>query len=332
MSQASRPPSRAARSESTSEATSGVRSSSGHVPVFLRQVLDVFSDDRADDRAGARSYFDGTFGRGGHARAVLDRFPGCELWAFDQDEDAIRFGSEAFKAEVEAGHAHLIRANYAEIEDVAKREAGFPAAFDLMLLDLGVSSPQLDEAHRGFSFYHDGPLDMRMNRNLDMTAAEIVNTWEEQELARVFIELGEVQRPFRVVRAIVHDRKQKPFETTRQLASLIERVDGWQKKGMHPATRYFMGLRLAVNDELGVLERALPLLIRRLADGGRLAVITFHSLEDRIVKNIFKAHLDQGHLVSKKVIKPTEDDVRANPRARSAKLRAFVRGVEKEKS
>lgn len=295
----------------------------GHVPVFLDQVLSVFTEERAS----AANYLDGTFGRGGHARAVLDRFPGCRLWAFDQDDDAIRFGREAFSAEAARGQAHFFRANYAEIEAVAKSTAEFPQAFDLMLLDLGVSSPQLDEAHRGFSFYHDGPLDMRMNREHDVTAAEIVNTWDEQEIAKIFIELGEVQRPFRVVRAIVHDRKSKPFETTRQLAGLIERVDGWHKKGMHPATRYFMGLRLAVNDELGVLERTLPVLIQRLANRGRLAVITFHSLEDRIVKNVFKAHLEQGKLVNKKVIKPTDDDVRANPRARSAKLRTFEKGL-----
>ncbi len=298
------------------------RSDTGHVPVFLDQVLGVF----ADGRGSAANYLDGTFGRGGHARAVLERFPGCRLWAFDQDEDAIRFGQAEFKAEVEAGRARFFKANCADIDEVAAAE-GFPAGFDLMLLDLGVSSPQLDEAHRGFSFYHDGPLDMRMNRAGGVTAADIVNTWDEQELARVFIELGEVQRPFRVARAIAHDRETKPFETTRELAGLIERVDGWRKKGSHPATRYFMGLRLAVNDELGALERVLPVLIGRLADKGRLAVITFHSLEDRIVKNVFKAHLDRGTLVNKKVIKPTDDDVRANPRARSAKLRVFQKGV-----
>lgn len=171
----------------------------GHVPVFLDQVLSVFTEERAS----AANYLDGTFGRGGHARAVLDRFPGCRLWAFDQDDDAIRFGREAFSAEAARGQAHFFRANYAEIEAVAKSTAEFPQAFDLMLLDLGVSSPQLDEAHRGFSFYHDGPLDMRMNREHDVTAAEIVNTWDEQEIAKIFIELGEVQRPFRDRKSVV---------------------------------------------------------------------------------------------------------------------------------
>ena len=296
-----------------------------HVPVFLQEILDAFGENRED----AAAYLDGTFGRGGHARAVLNKFPSVQLWAFDQDDAAIEHGKINFAKELESGRAHFIHANYADFAEASKRTNGFPEKFDLMLLDLGVSSPQLDEAHRGFSFYHDGPLDMRMDRRSETTAAEIVNTWDEQDIARVFIELGEVQRPFRVVRAIVHDRKEKPFETTRQLASLIERVDGWQKKGMHPATRYFMGLRLAVNDELGQLERALPVLIDALADKGRLSVITFHSLEDRIVKNVFKAHLDKGWLVNKKVIKPTDEETKINPRARSAKLRTFEKGEKR---
>jgi 16S rRNA (cytosine1402-N4)-methyltransferase len=297
-----------------------------HIPVFLKEVLDAFGEERGD----AKTYLDGTFGRGGHARAVLERFPSVVLWAFDQDEEAIRHGKIAFSREVSDGRAHFVHANYAEIEAVEKSEANFPREFDLMLLDLGVSSPQLDEADRGFSFYHDGPLDMRMDRRAEITAAEVVNNWSEQDLARIFIELGEVSRPFRVVRAIVHDRKEKPFATTKQLASMIERVDGWQKKGMHPATRYFMALRLAVNDELGQLERALPALIQRLSDRGRLTVITFHSLEDRIVKNVFKAHMEVGFMVNKKVIKPSDEEVKINSRARSAKLRTFEKGKQKK--
>ncbi len=160
--------------------------------------------------------------------------------------------------------------------------------FDVILLDLGVSSPQLDEAERGFSFYHDGPLDMRMNQQLPHTAADIVNTWPEVELIELFTELGEIRRPQRVVRAIVNDRKEKPFSTTRDLSGLIERVEGWQRKGHHPATRYFLGLRMAVNNELSGLESCLPELMRSLTPNGRLIIITFHSLEDRIVKYAFK--------------------------------------------
>lgn len=294
---------------------------SGHTPVFLRAIMEIF-------RAGASQVawmFDGTFGRGGHSSAMMAEWPSAREIAFDWDEEAIAFGRETFASQIASGQLRLVRANF---QDFAEERAKFSdVRFDRMLLDLGVSSPQLDQAHRGFSFYHDGPLDMRMDQRLELTAAEIVNTWDEQDLARLFIEYGEVQKPFRVVRAIVHDRSaKKPWETTKELASLIERVDGWQKKGSHPATRYFMALRLKVNEELEGLSKALPALIDALNDGGLLAVITFHSLEDRIVKHIFKEHLDKGRLVNKKVIKPDDEEIRLNPRARSAKLRAFEKG------
>lgn len=294
--------------------------SAPHIPVFLNAVLNVFQAAE-----GPIQYaFDGTFGRGGHTRAILKEWPSARVVAFDWDEEAIRYGEENFASEISGGRLRLIRASYEEFKKIHSSDSDFPREFNLMLLDLGVSSPQLDRAERGFSFYHEGPLDMRMDHRMSTTAADIVNTWDEQDLARLFIEYGEVPRPYRVVRAIVHDRKhRKPFETTRELASMIERVDGWRKKGAHPATRYFLALRLKVNEELSTLTRALPDLIEGLADGGVLAVITFHSLEDRIVKNIFKDHLHVGELVNKKVIKPDEDEVRQNPRARSAKLRAF---------
>jgi len=291
-----------------------------HIPVFLEAVMNVF---QAAD-GPIHTAFDGTFGRGGHTRAILNKWPDCRVVAFDWDEEAIQYGEENFANEIASGRLRLIRASYDEFKEIRSKDPSFPPEFNLMLLDLGVSSPQLDRAERGFSFYHEGPLDMRMDHRKPLTAADIVNTWSEQDLARLFIEYGEVQRPYRVVRAIVHDRKhRKPFETTKELASMIERVDGWRKKGAHPATRYFLALRLKVNEELLTLSRALPDLIEGLADGGVLAVITFHSLEDRIVKNIFKDHLHVGELVNKKVIKPDEEEVRRNPRSRSAKLRAF---------
>ncbi len=295
-----------------------------HSPVFLDAVMNVFRGGRSPVRVA----FDGTFGRGGHAMAVMNEWPSAKMIAFDMDEDAVAFGREKFASEVASGRLTILRSNYDDFKRVQEANPELPREYDRMLLDLGVSSPQLDQAHRGFSFNKDGPLDMRMDQRLQTTAADLVNELEEQDLARVFIELGEVQRPFRVVRAIVNDRKvKKPFETTKELAGLIERVDGWHKKGMHPATRYFMALRLKVNEELEGLERALPDLINGLADGGVLAVITFHSLEDRIVKNVFKDHLHVGRLVNKKVIKPDDEEIRRNPRARSAKLRAFEKGL-----
>jgi 16S rRNA (cytosine1402-N4)-methyltransferase len=295
-----------------------------HKPVFLNEIIEGF---RAHSGL-VRNFFDGTFGRGGHTRAVLEAFPQAVAWVMDGDKQAIEFGRQNFAAEVTSGRLHLLHQSYSDFNDVQKRlgSEGFPREFDLMLLDLGVSSPQLDQAERGFSFYQDGPLDMRMNQNQEITAATIISEWDEQDLARLFIELGEVQRPFRVVRAIVNDRLATPYQTTRDLASLIERVDGWHKKGSHPATKYFMALRLKVNEELSSLEIALPKLIAALAEHGLLAVISFHSLEDRIVKNTFKAHLDVGRMVNKKVIVPTDEEIKENSRARSAKLRIFAKG------
>jgi len=296
-----------------------------HIPVFLNDVLTVFSEAQGP----VVTAFDGTFGRGGHAREVMKAHPNACMLAFDWDEEAIHFGEASFASEIASGRLRLVRASYLNFAKEQKRlsEDGarsWPTHYNLMLLDLGVSSPQLDRAERGFSFYHDGPLDMRMDQRGTTTAADIVNTWDEQELAKLFIEYGEVQRPFRVVRAIVNDRKErKPFSTTRELASMIERVDGWQKKGSHPATRYFLALRMKVNEELDSIERVIPDLIAGLAEGGILAIITFHSLEDRVVKNVFKAQLHLGRLVNKKVIKPSEGEIARNPRARSAKLRAF---------
>lgn len=296
-----------------------------HTPVFLNSILQVFRTVRRPVHA----IFDGTFGRGGHGAAMLDAWPEAQLIAFDWDEEAIDFAKERFSSDIASGRLRLYRSSYLDFwklrEEYAAR--GFPQSFDLMLLDLGVSSPQLDQAERGFSFYQEGPLDMRMDRRGELTAADIVNTWDEQELARLFIEYGEIQRPFRVARAIVHDRKaRKPFQSTRELAAMIERVEGWRRKGSHPATRFFLALRMRVNDELSTLNIAIPDMIKALAEGGMLAVITFHSLEDRIIKTIFKDHLNVGHLVNKKVMKPTDEEIRENPRARSAKLRVFGKG------
>lgn len=289
-----------------------------HIPVFLDAVLDIYESEHISPR----TLFDGTFGRGGHSLAILRKFPQVTAFAMDGDEEAVEYARSNYKNEVQEGRLRIVHDSYRNFK-LVRAAQGWPEKFDLMLLDLGVSSPQLDQADRGFSFYNHGPLDMRMNRKQKLTAADVVNQVEEQELAKIFIELGEIPRPFRVVRAIVHDRKNKPFTTTEELAGLIERVDGWQKKGSHPATRYFMALRLHVNAELETLELALPDLIDSLDENGLLAVITFHSLEDRLVKNILKDNLHRGELVNRKVIKPSDEELKANPRSRSAKLRVF---------
>lgn len=293
-----------------------------HEPVMVREILEAFWP--LMDRPSVR-LFDGTFGRGGHFRALNTMF-GNKLQSvvMDQDAEAIRHAEESFRPLVEDKHLRVVKGNFSEFSE---HDLGL---FDIMMLDLGVSSPQLDTADRGFSFYHDGPLDMRMNQDGGVTAETILNTATEDELNRLFQDLGEIRRPYRVVRAVVHDRKTKAFQSTKELAGLIERVDGWRVKGQHPATQYFMALRLAVNNELGVVETALPDLMKALKPGGRLAVLTFHSLEDRIVKNIFRNSPNEGKPVNKKVIVPTQEECKRNSRARSAKLRIFERGVQDE--
>ncbi len=291
-----------------------------HIPVLLNEVLESFSPLIQEAQTSREiRYFDGTFGRGGHYRALKKLAPNLQAVVFDQDLEAIAFARENFKTEVESGQLKVEHANFSQFSSEKFNH------FDMILLDLGVSSPQLDEGHRGFSFYHEGPLDMRMNRAHGVTAEMIINQSDEQELIRIFKEYGEVRSPFRVVRAIVHDRKSKPFTSTKELAGLIERVEGWRRKGFHPATLYFQGLRLAVNQELEVIQESLPRLMEGLNPGGRLSVITFHSLEDRIVKNIFKNSQGLGMPVNKKVIVAQRSEQESNPRSRSAKLRIFER-------
>jgi 16S rRNA (cytosine1402-N4)-methyltransferase len=297
-----------------------------HVPVMLKEILELARPVLSDPAREKFRYFDGTLGRGGHLGAMLALDPRIEAVAFDRDPDALAYAREKFAGEIAAGRLTLVHSNYADF-DPAKF-----APFDFMLLDLGVSSPQLDEGRRGFSFYHEGPLDMRMDPTQGPTAADVIADYEEDELNQLFKEYGEIQKPYRVVRAIVHDRKEKPFVTTRDLAGLIERVEGWHRKGHHPATNYFLALRLRVNEELESTRKSLPPLIHGLRAGGRLAVLTFHSLEDRIVKVLFKEREDLGSPVFKKVIKPEWAETSGNPRARSAKLRVFERGGDIEQT
>lgn len=286
-----------------------------HKPVLLNEVLTIAKE------IAPKTLLDGTFGRGGHSRALLEAIPDVQLTGLDQDLAAIEHAHTQF-----IDFQNRFKIHHFNFHDIANFESVPEGGFDVILLDLGVSSPQLDTPERGFSFYHDGPLDMRMNQTQEASAADVVNTWSEVELNELFIEYGEVRRPQRVVRAIVNDRKEKPFTTTRELASLIERVEGWSKKGHHPATRYFLALRMAVNNELSGLEACIPDLLRALSPKGRLMIITFHSLEDRIIKYAFRERREFGRPLFKKVIVPSREEERENPRARSAKLRVFQRG------
>lgn len=294
-----------------------------HIPVLLNEVLEMFSPFYGQKNL---VYFDGTYGRGGHFKAVFEKYSPSKAYVTDQDTRAIELVHQNWPGEIRSGQIEVFHQNFLEFV----RDNSSASDLNMALLDLGVSSPQLDQAERGFSFNKDGPLDMRMNQKQDLTAAKIVNEFEAEDLIEIFKSYGEVPNPARVVRAIVNDRPSKPFTTTLQLAQLIERVDGWKKKGFHPATQYFMALRLVVNRELQVIEEVLPLLIDRMQDQGRIAIITFHSLEDRLVKNIFK-NSEAGFLVNKKVIVPSENECKMNVRARSAKLRVFQKGPEPEK-
>ncbi|MEK7706417.1 MAG: 16S rRNA (cytosine(1402)-N(4))-methyltransferase RsmH, partial [Verrucomicrobiota bacterium] len=248
-----------------------------HKPVMVAEVLAALRP-----KSGGR-YGDGTVGGGGHAAAMLAASsPDGWLSGCDCDGDAV----EAARVRLVkfAGRFELRRENFAGL-------AGWiPAgSCDGVLLDLGVSSPQLDVAERGFSFQQDGPLDMRMDARRKLTAAELVNGASADELAKIFWELGDERNARRLARAIVHDREQRPFRTTRQLAELIERLVPRAGRRTHPATNIFQALRLAVNDELGSLKRGLDAAWTILKPGGRLAVITFHSLEDRLVKEFGRA-------------------------------------------
>jgi 16S rRNA (cytosine1402-N4)-methyltransferase len=286
-----------------------------HIPVMLNEVLQFARE------INPQRILDATFGRGGHTRALLNEFPKARVTALDQDEAAVVFAKQEFASEIANGRLSIQHFNFHKI---AELKSNPPEGYDLILLDLGVSSPQLDDPTRGFSFYHDGPLDMRMNQQGELTAAEVVNDWAEVELLELFQKYGEVPRPHRVVRALVEDRKTQPFTSTSQLSGLIERVDGWHKKGHHPATRYFLALRMAVNRELSGLETGIPDFVRLLSATGRMIVITFHSLEDRIIKYAFKgASSELGHALTKKVVVPQDEEMERNPRARSAKLRVF---------
>jgi len=284
-------------------------------------------------RPGGR-YADGTVGGGGHATAILQASaPTGWLFGCDRDGDALEAAAQRL-AEF-AGRFELRRGNYSELADWL--EAG---SCDGVLFDLGVSSPQIDRAGRGFSFQHDGPLDMRMDTRQSLTAARLVNESSAEELARMFRELGEEPEARRLARVLVEERRFRRFEATRQLAEFIERVAPRRGRRVHPATRVFLALRMAVNDELGSLRRGLASALSVLKPGGRLAVITFHSVEDRAVKEFGREQsrsyavagdVDVPELrqparprlkwVPRKSIQPTPEEVATNPRARSAQLR-----------
>jgi 16S rRNA (cytosine1402-N4)-methyltransferase len=304
-----------------------------HAPVTLERTIELLAP--ALEVEGA-VFVDGTLGLGGHSEAFLERFPNLTLVGIDRDTNALALAGERLARF--SNRIHLVHAVYEEIENVLD-ELDIDEVHGI-LLDLGVSSMQLDEADRGFAYSYEAPLDMRMDATQGKTAADIVNSYSEQDLARIFKEFGEERYAKGVAKAIVEARKTAPFSTSTQLAGLISKVIPFipGKSSGHPAKRVFQALRIEVNGELEVLERTMPASIRSLAVGGRIVVLSYHSLEDRIVKQALVAaanssaplelpfelpeHAPVLRLLVKGAEAATAEEIAVNPRAASVRLRA----------
>jgi 16S rRNA (cytosine1402-N4)-methyltransferase len=291
-----------------------IKSNELHEPVLLGEVLHYLQPQRGE------SYLDLTAGYGGHASAILDSTEApADMVLVDRDDNAIKELTKRFsKQAVTIRHEDFLTASE-QLNDEQHR-------FDMILADLGVSSPHLNEADRGFSLQHDGPLDMRMDRTQELSAETIVNTYTEAELADILWKYGEEPKARQIARLIKHNR---PFTSTSELAAVVSKA--WPGRSrVHPATRTFQALRIAVNDELHMLEHSLPLWLELLAPGGRLAVISFHSLEDGIVKQVLADNAGDRYdtdlrLLTKRPVTASASELAINPRARSAKLRAAAK-------
>jgi 16S rRNA (cytosine1402-N4)-methyltransferase len=304
---------------------------SKHLPVLTDQVVELLAP------AAPGLLVDATVGLGGHAEALLRAEPGFRLLGLDRDPEALVQAVERLQGHSE--RVQLVEATFDRLPAILDRQAlDAPVA---ILADLGCSSLQLDSAERGFSFSADGPLDMRMGGG-GPTAAELLERAEPEELVRILRDFGEERRAGAIVRAIVRRRERAPLRTTAELSSLVRNVVGTGEQRIHPATRTFQALRIAVNDELGQLERFLEPAVRALEPGGRIAVISFHSLEDRIVKHTLRRLAGRCtcppdfpvcscrpqralRVLTSSPRRPGEDEIASNPRARSARLRAAER-------
>lgn len=304
-----------------------------HITVLLNEAVDGLNI-KPDG-----TYVDCTLGGGGHSGLILSKLSeNGKLYSFDQDITAINFNKDKFKEENELGKINFIKSNFRNIsEELNKRNI---LGVDGILYDLGVSSPQFDNADRGFSYNYDAPLDMRMDQSQSLTARDVVNDWSYEQLVRIFFRYGEEKFAKSIARRIEKVRQQTPIETTGQLVDLIKEAipSKARRKGGHPAKKTFQAIRIAVNDELGALEESLEQALDLLNPGGRISVITFQSLEDRLVKVMFKQktslpELPPGlpvipdsqkveyKLITRKPIVPSEDEITHNNRAHSAKLR-----------
>jgi len=305
-----------------------------HVPVLLEEVLQGL----AIRQGGV--YLDGTIGWGGHTLQILQRYEDTRVIGMDRDGAALEAASRRLANY--GDRVLLFHSDFRRLDEVLD-ETGV-GLVDGVLMDLGVSSMQLEDAGRGFSFSQDGPLDMRMNPDSGLAASEIVNTWAQRDLANLFFHYGEEKRSRAIASAIVRERETTPIRTTLRLAELISSVPGMSRvRNIHPATRTFQALRIEVNDELDAVRQVIPVSVERLVTGGRLAMISFHSLEDRIVKRSFKelespcqcpkefpecrcGKESAGRVLTKRPVIPTDMEIMANPRSRSAKLRVFEKG------
>jgi len=313
-----------------------------HIPVMLEEVLKYLQP-----RAGGQ-YVDGTIGGGGHTEAILEQSaPGGRVLGIDSDAQALAGVEKRLVSAVRDGRLVLVRGNFAELARIVN-EAGFASSVDGVLLDLGFSSNQMEDPQRGFSFSVDGPLDMRLDQSQELSAAELVNNASEQELADIFWRYGEETRSRQVAWRIVRERSRGPITQTAQLARIVSAGVPYKPGIIHPATRVFQALRIAVNAELERLEAALPQIVDVLSagqtgdaegGGGRMVIISFHSLEDRLVKGYMRReamdcicppglpvcvcnHKARLRLLTPKPVTPAKHEVQINPRARSAKLRA----------
>ena len=283
-----------------------------HIPVLLDEVMQ-YLNLRTDGR-----YIDATFGAGGHTKEILERTsPGGRVLAIDQDETAIaqgRIDLQSYGSRLE-----FVKSNFRDVEAIVQ-EHGY-AGLDGIMADIGVSSMMLDDPLRGFSFMREGPLDMRMDLDQQLTAADVLNTHSEKEIANILFNYGEERRSRQIASSIVRAR---PLSRTTDLTRAIERILGGRRYGkIHPATRTFQALRIFVNDELKSLEKFLDSSMKVLRPGGRLVLISFHSLEDRIVKNKFRTPVVPGIALTRKVVTAALEEIDRNPRARSARLRAW---------
>ena len=283
-----------------------------HIPVLVNEVLEVFEGRQID------TFFDGTVGAGGHAKAILERHPEISHYiGSDRDRSALLLAKKNLaKWEEKLSFFH---GSHGDVLSYLE-EVGV-GCVDGLLIDAGISSMQIDQKERGFSFQGEGPLDMRMDPTADLTAEKLVNRWKESDLEKILRDYGEEPRARAIARAIVAARKKKPIRTTKDLVEAISPVARRTKKHLHPATLTFQAIRIAVNDELAALEKGIEEGIKALCPGGRIAVISFHRLEERIAKQAFRKRKEVVAL-TKKPIEPQEAEVEENPRCRSAKLRA----------